>query len=426
MRILITGASGFIGSHLLAGLAGPNRRLIGAVRDPAKLKRRFPAIETVFCDFSALLKPADWRPLVDDVDVVINCAGVLQSRGGQRADDIHDKAPRALFDACLKAGVKKLIQISAIGIDSGSEFAATKKAADDHLQSLDTDWIILRPSLVYGRDTYGGTAMLRALAVCPFAVPAPAMATGFQPIHVLDLTACVERTLTDRKLDNKILCPCGPEIMTPGEIALAWRAWLGLPPAHVIEIPLKLMAPLAWLGDRFGRGPLAGNALKQIEHGQLADYDAYCRQTGLKPAAMSLHLAREPANTDALWHARLYLLAPLLHVTLILVWAVSGFLGLLLPVERFSEIFANHTPLHEHAEVLARATGLLDLLIALGLITRFRPPVMFGLQMAMVAGYTIAFTIVAPDLWLDPLGPLLKNLPILALIMCHFIVERQR
>src|SRR3546814_16013009 len=119
------------------------------------------------------VSPAAWLPRLSGVDAVVNCAGVLQSGRGQNMEAVHHLAPAALFDPCREAGVRRVIQISAISADAeaGTDYALSKKPADDHLQAPDLDWVVLRPSLVYGEGAYGGTAMLRALAAFPFVTP---------------------------------------------------------------------------------------------------------------------------------------------------------------------------------------------------------------------------------------------------------------
>jgi len=427
MRILITGANGFIGSHLTAQLLQAGHDVKAAVRDPEKLKRRFPVIQAVFADLNRFTKPSDWQELLKKIDVVINCAGLLQTRHGQKLSSIHAQAPIALFDACVLAKTKKIIQISAIGVEGTSDFARTKRQADDYLETLKIDWTILRPSLVYGRDSYGGTAMLRALAASPFFIPLIGKGDQkFQPIHINDLCECVLLAIKTKKLAKKIISPCGPDIMTVREITSQWRAWLGLPSTKFIQMPKGLITSAARLGDIFGKGPLATTALQQINDSPLADFKAYQRTTGLTPKSFQSMLINEPSNADALWHARLYAARPLIHITLILIWLWSGLMGLFLPPDQLQHLFSALPELQPHAGLLAKLTGLADLAIALGLLMRWRYKTLYWIQMLMVLGYCSALTVLSPGLWLDPLGPLLKNLPILMLIIIHRILEEER
>jgi uncharacterized protein YbjT (DUF2867 family) len=427
LRILLIGASGFIGSHVLAALIREGHQLRAIVRDPRKLQTRFPAVEIIEGDMNRDTSEAVWLPRLAGINTVINCAGVLHSRHGQSAAAVHAVAPIALFNAASKSGVKKIIQLSAVGTDAATEFARTKRAADEHLATLDVDWTILRPSIVYGRVAYGGTAMLRALAASPFRVPV--IGDGNQsttPIHVSDLCQVMLRALDDPGLNRKTIYPCGPETMTLADMLQAYRGWLGLPPARVLSVPLPLLRIGGRIGDVIGTGPITSTAIGQLEHGTACDPAAYQAATGLRPMRFAQSLANEPAGTADLWHARLYLLRPLIRASLVLLWLESGIAGLLAPVSASTAVLAPLGFSDATALLIARAASLLDLAIALALLLGYRLRSMATIQIAIVAAYTIGLTLLAPSLWLEPFGSLLKNIPVLALLLVHRIAEEER
>jgi uncharacterized protein YbjT (DUF2867 family) len=146
--ILLTGASGFIGRHLAHTLLAHGHDVIATSRRPGQAAR--PGLREVAADFSRDIEPAAWLPRLVGVDVVINAVGILRESPGQRFDLLHDRAPRALFAACADAGVKLVIQLSALGADqhATSRYHMSKKAADDYLRGLGLPAVILRPSLV--------------------------------------------------------------------------------------------------------------------------------------------------------------------------------------------------------------------------------------------------------------------------------------
>src|SRR5690606_18154246 len=125
MIVLVTGSSGFIGRHLTEALRARGHRVIEArrrVSDPT---------EQVEADFTRDLRPEAWIAKLANVDCVINAVGILRERGEQTFERIHTLAPNALFDACARVGVRKVIQISALGADSAtSGYFASKHAAD--------------------------------------------------------------------------------------------------------------------------------------------------------------------------------------------------------------------------------------------------------------------------------------------------------
>jgi len=118
-------------------------------------------------------------------------------------------------------------------------------------------------------------------------------------------------------------------------------------------------------------------------------------------------------------------LRPVLRLTLALMWLASGLIGLLLPAESFLPYVSGLLP-DTMLIAAARLTGAIDLLIALALLRAWRLKQIAWLQFAMVAGYTAGLTLINPALWLAPFGGLLKNLPILVLILIHRILEEER
>jgi len=429
MRVLLTGANGFIGAHLTAALISAGHKVVAAVRNPEALAARFPDVEAIAADMNHDTTPAAWLPRLQGVDAVINCAGVLQGGRGQDMAAIHHHAPAALFDACVKAGVKRVVQISAISADdeAGTEYARTKKQGDDHLRALDLDWVVLRPSLIYGEGAYGGTAMLRALAVFPFVTPMIGEGQQvFRPLHVKDLARTVLECVTREDLTHRTLEPVGPKIETVKEILAQYRAWLGRPPARPLRIPLTFVRLLCRLGDLLGRGPVSSTALEQMEYGNAGRETGFAETSGFQPASLAERLQASPAQTQDLWHARLYLLRPLVRGVLVVLWLASGLLGLAtLPSFALPLLGGLGFPA-PLATVLAVGTSLLDLVIAGLLVLNWRPRLAGLLQLVVIAGYSVVLTLIAPDLWGDPFGPLLKNLPILVLVLVQMVLAEER
>ena len=117
---------------------------------------------------------------------------------------------------------------------------------------------------------------------------------------------------------------------------------------------------------------------------------------------------------------RLLLLRPVVRIALALLWLVSGLLGLFATDELARHVGPALAPW------LAAGSGAWDILLA-GLVAfSIRPRLAFWLQFLSVAGYTAALTVTEPALWLDLYGPVLKNIPILALILVHRVLEEER
>ncbi len=429
MRILLTGANGFIGRHITAALLASGQVVVAAVRAVAEVRRAFPEVTVIAADMNADTAAEAWVPRLAGVDAVVNCAGILQGSRAQSIEAVHYLGPKALFDACARCGVRRVVQISAISADdaAGTAYARTKKQADDYLRSLDLDWIVLRPSLVYGEGSHGGTSLLRAMAALPFAIPLVGRGDQvFQPIHMDDLTAAVVRCLEAPGLGRVTLAPVGPDTLTAKEILLQLRSWLGLGPVPTLSVPVPLVRALARLGDWIGGGPLNSTALRQLEYGNAAPARPFVEALGIEPRSMAAALAARPSQVQDRWHARLYFVRPLLRWTLGVFWLLSGSIGLIAPA---GAVLAHAAALGLSGAAVAWAVGagsLVDVAIGIGLLLRYRPGLMAAVQVIVVLGYTLALSVAEPALWADPLGPLLKNLPVLAAALALAALEAER
>jgi uncharacterized protein YbjT (DUF2867 family) len=428
MNVLLTGANGFIGRYLMASLLEAGHRVVPAVRHPAETDRRLPAPASIAVDFNRDVRAEDWTPRLAGIEAVINCAGILQARPGQSIAAIHAAAPKALFAACEEAGIKRVIQISAISAEeaAGTAYASTKRDADDFLASTNLDWVVLRPSLVYAEGTYGGTALFRALAALPVAIPMIGRGDHlFQPIHVDDLCATVLRILDRPSIARIVVDPVGPETLTLRQIITDLRRWLGFAPTRIIEIPAGFVRIAARIGDALG-GPINTTALRQLEFGNVGNPDAFVAAIGIAPRRWSDALLARPSQAQDRWHARLYFLRPLLRWTLALMWLASGAIGLSQPASITAPIFAAFGLSGAAASAAASASCLLDIAIGVLLFARRGTGAIAALQLAVVAAYTAGLTFALPSLWADPFGPLLKNLPIIVAIMILAAIERDR
>lgn len=428
MRIMLTGANGFIGSHIYNRLIDAGNSVTAVVRNPVEFAQRFPGAMTTCRDLNIATAMEDWKNELKDVDAVINCAGALRSGRGQRLRKIHYESPKAIFDACLDAGVRRVIQISAVSADdaAGTEFASTKKLADDYLKTLDLDWVILRPSLVYADGSYGGSSTLRGLAGLPGLIPLVGKPTSaFQPLHAEDLASGIEWLIEHPSAHGIVLDPAGPDKLTTSDMVLAYRRWLGFGKARIVYLPAILQKLLARIGDAFGVAAINSTALRQLEYGNTTDRD-WRRTVPIHCRHLTEHLLHKPAQVQDRWHARLYFLKPFIRFALIVLWLGSAVAGSLLSAEQVAQ-WTRPLALGELGNTIVQWTAVtLDATAAAWLLSGYRPKLAYSCQFWAVTAYTLIFSISQPSLWLAPLGELLKNLPILALLAVGWGTAEER
>jgi hypothetical protein len=199
---------------------------------------------------------------------------------------------------------------------------------------------------------------------------------------------------------------------------------LGLTPARVSPIPRAVVRFAARIGDLLG-GPLNTTALRQMEYGNTGSVERFTTLTGLRPRPFAAALDRAPAQVQDRWHARLYFVRPLLRFTLATLWLGSGLVRLLVPnSSSAAALLAVVSPVG--ATLMVWLSCGLDIAIGLALFARWRPRMIAGIQIGAIVAYTAVLSLLRPALWLDPFGPLLKNVPIIAAVLALGAIENDR
>ncbi|MGE0723997.1 MAG: SDR family oxidoreductase [Alphaproteobacteria bacterium] len=421
MRILLTGATGLIGAATLARLVADGHEVVAVVRSAGPAADRLPAARTIAVDIARTTDPARWRPHLAGIDALVNCAGVLQAGGSDSPAAVHAAGMPALFRACADAGVRRIVHLSAIGVDetASTGFARSKRDGDAVLMGLDVDWLILRPSLVLGRAAYGGSALLRALAALPV-LAVPADAGRFQPLQLDQLAATIAAMLAPGAPARQVVDIVGPERLGVPSIVAAYRRWLGLPPARTVRVPRRLAVLAFRAGDLLGhlgwRPPVRSTTLAELARDRAGDPADWTRLAGLRPRPLAEALAAEPASVQERWFASLYLLKPLLFGVLSLYWIVTGIVALG-PGRAAGAALLVEAGLGALAAPAAVAGAIADILVGCAIAVRRTAGPAIAAAIALSAIYLVAGSVLLPALWLDPLGPLAKIVPIMALLL---------
>jgi uncharacterized protein YbjT (DUF2867 family) len=429
MNVLVTGATGFIGSAVVARLRADGHRVTAVVR-PHSLAHRIIAADAIVArDIARSTASADWEPLLDGIDAVVNCAGLLQDRPSETVADVHVRGTGALFAACERKGVRRVIHVSAIGADSGSTpFMLSKSQADRALRERDLDWVILRPSVVVGRAAYGGSALFRGLAALPI-YPLPPRMGPLQIVQLDDLLATIVFFLDPGAAAKLALDIAGPEPLALDEIIAIYRAWLGFRPAARVRVPAAAMSIVTHVGDWLGllgwRPPLRSTASREAVRGAAGDTASWRETTGIAPRSLREALAAEPASVQERWFARLYLLKPVLLASLALFWTITGMLSLW-PSFSAARDLAVEALGRDLAGAAVAGGALADIGIGLGMALRRTARLSLWLGIAVSLSYLAAGSILVPRLWLDPLGAFLKVVPIVALHLAALAIIDDR
>ena len=420
MVVLVLGASGFIGSAVVDALRAAGHRVIEGTRRKTAVSE-----DTVAVDFTRDFDTATWRSKLHGVEAVVNAVGILRERGTQTFDALHVRAPRALFAACVDAGIARVVQISALGADehATSAYHVSKRRADEFLAAQSISSVIVQPSLVYGPG--GESARLfDTLASLPW-IPLPGDGLQrIQPIHLDDVVACVVSLLEREEWRTGRVALVGPEPTTLREYLGSLGRELGRTGIRFICIPYSWVRAAASLGEITPGALLDQETLAMLERGNVADVADTQRILGALPRPVANFIPRRAAPL-ARRHAQLNWLLPLLRIAIALMWIVTGIVSLAVyPVADSYALLARTGITGTFATAALVSAAALD--IALGIATLLAPSrILWWSQIALILAYTLIISIWLPEFWAHPYGPVLKNLPILALLLLLALLEER-
>ncbi|MES9994036.1 MAG: NAD(P)H-binding protein [Candidatus Thiodiazotropha sp.] len=427
MRILITGATGFIGSHIATALTETEHQLVLCARDTKQVKRRFPDADAIQVDFTRDFDTALWLQRVQDIDIVINTVGIIREHGSQSFNALHRDTPIALFRACEIVGVKRVIQISALGADDSaiSHYHLSKRAADRQLSSLQLEWAILMPSIVYGPNAKS-MALFKALSSFPLIPLVDAGEQQIQPLHIDDLVAAVLQCIeTDQPMQKRIEL-VGPEPITMRALHSNLRHWLGYPPARFISLPYSVALRFAKWAGLLGCAPIDDGAMRMLQRGNTGDVTAYVEVFGHFPKHFIQALTELPAQQSDRWHAGLYFLRPMLRWSIAFVWLFTAIVSLFLVPTEVSYGMLTKTGISEAwAPLFLYGASSIDLFIGLAVLFRFYPSQIGWLQILLIIVYTLIISFTQPEHWLHPFGPVSKNAPLIISILILLVLEKK-
>jgi len=343
---------------------------------------------------------------------------------------VHAEGPAALFAACERAGLRRVVHLSAIGVDhqAPTDFSRTKRQGEEALMRCDLDWVILRPAVVTGRAAYGGSALFRGLAALPI-LPVMPDTAPLQIVQLDEVAATVMFFLRRGAPARLALDLAGAERLSFTDAVRHYRQWLGLPEARQWAVPKWLARSAYRLGDFAGllgwRPPVRSTARAEIARGVSGDPAEWTRITGIAPRPLADALAAEPASVQERWFAGAYFLKPLLFTVFPLFWVGTG-IASLGPGWDIGIGYMREGGAGVLAAPSVVAGALAD--IAIGTAIAFRRTARRGLQAAIAISvfYALAGTAVLPRLWFDPLAPLLKIGPILVLSLLALAILEDR
>jgi uncharacterized protein YbjT (DUF2867 family) len=427
MVIFLAGATGMIGARVANALVAAGHSVVCGVRDPVRAAQRLRGCRLVHLDFAGLGDAAKLMPLLAGVDVVINAVGIFSDATGNDFRRLHTEAPITLFKAAVAAGVRRIVQISALGADAlaQSPYHRSKLAADEALLALPVSSLIVQPSLVFAPEGRS-TRFFAAWATLPV-VPLPGSgAQRIQPVHVDDVVALIAAGALAASANaapsaawTRRVPAVGKEPMTLKEYLAILRRVAGGSPGWFMPVPMALVKLATRVGALLPGSLMSSDALAMLERGNVAPTERFERLVGRAPRALSeMPVAEERFGIPA----RLMWLLPLLRASIAAVWIWTAIVSAgLYPRAASLDLLARVGAPPSLGPLLLYGAALLDL--AFGVLSlvwprRLGPRArLWMLQIALIVLYTAVISWRLPEFWLHPYGPLSKNLPMIALLI---------
>lgn len=420
-HIAVLGASGLIGKEIVSALLNREFAIVAIARKFTSSQRNEFAgalIERFVVDMDVDQLRADFRRY--NVDIVVNCIGVLQS---PEIENVHTLFVSRILTAMTSEMLLVQISIPAFAQDT-TAFACSKRSAEDLISASLIPFAILRPGFVIARAAFGGSALVRALAALPIGLSHDEMARPFMVTAVEDIVETVAKLTAEwrsgKKQWREIWDVMSPESLTIGAVVSSFRRHFG-GPQPLVAIPRWLTSVAARCGDVFSwlgwRPPLRSVAIEELRRGVAGNPEHWRAQLGIQPATLADALRTAPANVQEKWFARLYLLKALILISLVMFWCISGLIALIAAFDAASAILVAHGFSKPTANALTVISSMMD--ISVGIAIGIRRTCRFGLLAGIAVSlfYMLGAAFLAPDIWFEPLGALVKTFPAIVLMI---------
>jgi NADH dehydrogenase len=288
MKVLMTGATGFVGSRLREFVRrdGHQVRLLVRKESREKANRITPAgaYEILLGD------PFDTNVCLracDGCDAVIHLIGIIREFPAQGItfDEIHRVATSNVVDAAKRTGVEQFIHMSALGVrdDSKSEYHRSKRAGERIVEQSGLRWTIFRPSWIFAPgDELSGT--IKDVVRHPVVPLIDGGRSLVQPVALDDACACFARSLRMPETQGKTYELGGPDRVSYREIFEQAASNMGRK-ARTVSVPSTLIRPFVGILQRFKSFPLTVDELKMLAEDNVCDIDQFVRTFRVEPAS---------------------------------------------------------------------------------------------------------------------------------------------
>ncbi len=287
MRIFLTGGTGFVGRNMIERLLAEGHSIRALVRNPAKVQTSEQKVEWIAGD---VVEGSGLDQGIAGCDAVMHLVGIIVEKEKNTFEQVHHMGTRNVVESAKRAGIKRFIQMSALGVrqDGVAAYQTTKWRGEEEVRWSGIPYCILRPSLIFGPGDGFVTQMMETMRSAPLLRPVPGDGSPrFRPIYIGDATACFARALVADAATNQTIELGGANELSLNEVLseIARCAGVSKPAIH---IPLPLMFTGAFFLERLMRNPpVTTDQLRMLREGSTCDIEPMVRILGVQPRSFS-------------------------------------------------------------------------------------------------------------------------------------------
>lgn len=289
MTVAVVGATGFVGSHVVPQLAAAGHRVIAISRGGRRLPGWGDTVETRRADAAT---GDGLRQALADADAVVHLVAIARETKGRTFDRVNVDGTRHAVEAASEAGARRFVHLSALGVidDPRLAFLYSKWRGEQIVHDSGLDWVILRPSLLFGP----GDGFFRLVRTTlkwwsPGVVAIPGDGSArFQPLAVDDLALAVERSVVDEDRGGSVYELGGPEWMTYREIVDRVMRETGMRRLK-LGMPIPLLSAATSVTDRLlPMFPVSHDQISSLQRPNSTELEAFEQAFGVAPRPVDL------------------------------------------------------------------------------------------------------------------------------------------
>jgi uncharacterized protein YbjT (DUF2867 family) len=284
MRVFLTGATGFVGRHVLTQLLAEGHSVNALVRDPGRTTQ--PPRAGVGYVQGDVVSGAGIDQCIQGCEGVIHLVGIIVEKGKNTFEAVHHLGTRHVVEAAQQRGIKRFVHMSALGVraDGVARYQTSKWLGEEEVRRSGIPYCILRPSLIFGPGDGFVTQMMETMRKAPLFRPVPGDGRAlYRPVFIGDVSSCFVRALTAPAATNQTVALGGAQELSLNQVLdeIARCARVRKPAIH---IPLPLMFAGAAVAERIlPNPPVTMDQLRMLGEGSTCDISEMKRIFALEP-----------------------------------------------------------------------------------------------------------------------------------------------